>query len=194
MKAVLTDRAFSDPGWVFERKLDGIRCGAIRRRRRRAPDLAHRPGPDAQPTRSWSRRSSSRRPGLRSPTARSSPSRASRTSFERLQGRMGIHDPRLARLHRHRGLPLRLRPARVRRPRPHRPAAARAQAACCARLRFARPVRFTTHRDGARRGAARRRLPTRLGGPDRQAGRQPLPGTARARDWLKLKCTSSRSW
>jgi bifunctional non-homologous end joining protein LigD len=30
MKAVLTDHAFSDPGWVFERKLDGERCGAIR--------------------------------------------------------------------------------------------------------------------------------------------------------------------
>jgi bifunctional non-homologous end joining protein LigD len=32
MKAVLTDERFSDPGWVFERKLDGIRCIAIRNR------------------------------------------------------------------------------------------------------------------------------------------------------------------
>ena len=30
MKAVLTDRRFSDPNWIFERKLDGIRCVAIR--------------------------------------------------------------------------------------------------------------------------------------------------------------------
>jgi DNA ligase D-like protein (predicted ligase) len=30
MKAVLTDRRFSDPDWVFERKLDGIRCLAVR--------------------------------------------------------------------------------------------------------------------------------------------------------------------
>jgi bifunctional non-homologous end joining protein LigD len=30
MKAVLTDERFSDPNWVFERKLDGIRCIAIR--------------------------------------------------------------------------------------------------------------------------------------------------------------------
>lgn len=30
MKAVLTDRRFSDPRWMFERKLDGIRCVAIR--------------------------------------------------------------------------------------------------------------------------------------------------------------------
>ena len=30
MKAVLTDARFSDPDWIFERKLDGIRCLAIR--------------------------------------------------------------------------------------------------------------------------------------------------------------------
>jgi bifunctional non-homologous end joining protein LigD len=30
MKAVLTDERFSDPNWVYERKLDGIRCIAIR--------------------------------------------------------------------------------------------------------------------------------------------------------------------
>jgi bifunctional non-homologous end joining protein LigD len=30
MKAVLSDEPFVDPDWVFERKLDGERCGAIR--------------------------------------------------------------------------------------------------------------------------------------------------------------------
>jgi DNA ligase D-like protein (predicted ligase) len=30
MKAVLSKTRFSDPGWIFERKLDGIRCIAIR--------------------------------------------------------------------------------------------------------------------------------------------------------------------
>ncbi len=30
MKAVLTDARFSDPDWVFERKLDGIRCVATK--------------------------------------------------------------------------------------------------------------------------------------------------------------------
>jgi bifunctional non-homologous end joining protein LigD len=30
MKAVLTDERFSNPGWIYERKLDGIRCIAIR--------------------------------------------------------------------------------------------------------------------------------------------------------------------
>ena len=29
MLAVLTEERFSDPGWIFERKLDGIRCIAI---------------------------------------------------------------------------------------------------------------------------------------------------------------------
>src|SRR4051812_13818439 len=30
MKATLTKQHFSDPGWIFERKLDGIRCIAVR--------------------------------------------------------------------------------------------------------------------------------------------------------------------
>jgi DNA ligase D-like protein (predicted ligase) len=30
MKAVLTEERFSDPAWIFERKLDGIRCIAVR--------------------------------------------------------------------------------------------------------------------------------------------------------------------
>lgn len=30
MKAVLTDARFSDPEWIYERKLDGVRCVAIR--------------------------------------------------------------------------------------------------------------------------------------------------------------------
>jgi bifunctional non-homologous end joining protein LigD len=34
MKAVLTDERFSDPDWIFERKLDGIRCVAIKADRR----------------------------------------------------------------------------------------------------------------------------------------------------------------
>ena len=30
MKAGLTDKPFSDRGWIYERKLDGIRCVAIK--------------------------------------------------------------------------------------------------------------------------------------------------------------------
>src|SRR5262249_43961490 len=32
VKAVLTDDHFRDPNWIYERKLDGIRCIAIRDR------------------------------------------------------------------------------------------------------------------------------------------------------------------
>ena len=31
MKAVLTDAPFDEPGWIFERKFDGIRCLAVKR-------------------------------------------------------------------------------------------------------------------------------------------------------------------
>jgi ATP-dependent DNA ligase len=31
MKAVLVHAPFSDPAWIFERKLDGVRCGVVRR-------------------------------------------------------------------------------------------------------------------------------------------------------------------
>jgi hypothetical protein len=31
MKAARSDKPFSSPDWVFERKLDGERCGALRR-------------------------------------------------------------------------------------------------------------------------------------------------------------------
>jgi bifunctional non-homologous end joining protein LigD len=34
MKAVLTDERFSDPEWIYERKLDGIRCVAIKAEQR----------------------------------------------------------------------------------------------------------------------------------------------------------------
>jgi DNA ligase D-like protein (predicted ligase) len=34
MKAVLAEQAFSDPDWIYERKLDGIRCIAIKAERR----------------------------------------------------------------------------------------------------------------------------------------------------------------
>src|SRR5436309_10837571 len=34
MLATLTERRFSDPGWIFERKFDGIRCLAFGRRGR----------------------------------------------------------------------------------------------------------------------------------------------------------------
>jgi bifunctional non-homologous end joining protein LigD len=95
MKAVLTDRPFTDPNWVFERKLDGVRCGAIRTAAR--VQLLSRSGQDM--TRSY--------PELVEALEQVGPDLMldgeivafdhGRTSFERLQRRMQIHDPDRAR-------------------------------------------------------------------------------------------------
>ena len=99
----------------------------------------------------------------------------SRTSFERLQGRMGIHDPRLARLsgipvflylfdllefdgHDLTGLPLRQRKSALRRA-----------------FSFHGPVRYTPHRNERGEEFFARGLREGVGGADRQARRQPLP-------------------
>src|ERR1700693_4215120 len=95
MKAVLTEQAFSDPDWVFERKLDGERCGAIRRDGR--VTLLSRTG----------RTLNASYPELVDELSRPRPDllvdgeivafKAGQTSFERLQQRMQIRDPDRAR-------------------------------------------------------------------------------------------------
>jgi DNA ligase D-like protein (predicted ligase) len=97
MKAKLIDRPFNDPDWIFERKLDGIR--AIVRRTPGGARLSSRTGRDI----------SSSYPEL-TEALEAEPAtdfvadgeivafEGSRTSFARLQGRIGITDPRLARL------------------------------------------------------------------------------------------------
>jgi bifunctional non-homologous end joining protein LigD len=96
MKATLAGAAFSDPDWVFERKLDGIRA------------LVFRDGGD---TRLYSRsgRALTGYPELEEALAADPCERfvadgeivaigeGGATSFERLQGRMGIADPAAAR-------------------------------------------------------------------------------------------------
>jgi len=97
MKAKLTDRVFSDPAWVFERKLDGIRA------------TVRRDGDEIRLISRTGREISSSYPELTEALAGERAGEfvadgeivafeGSRTSFERLQGRMGISDPRLARL------------------------------------------------------------------------------------------------
>lgn len=96
MKAVLTDEAFSDPDWVFERKLDGERCGAIRREGQ--VTLLSRTG----------RSLNASYPELVDELSGPGPDllvdgeivafRAGQTSFERLQQRMQIRDPARARV------------------------------------------------------------------------------------------------
>jgi len=95
MKAVLGDRPFSDPDWVFERKLDGERCGALRRDGQ--VRLLSRTGRTLNPT----------YPELVEALSVDGPDllldgeivafAGGRTSFARLQQRMGITDPEQAR-------------------------------------------------------------------------------------------------
>lgn len=186
MKAVLHDRPFSDPAWVFERKLDGIRCLATRSQS--GVTLESRTG----------QRLNGAYPELVEALERD---RAERfavdgeivafdggvTSFARLQGRMGIHDPRQARAsgiavflyvfdvlsldgRDLTGLPLRERKAILRRS-----------------LDFRGHVRFTPHRnaDGERlfREACERGWEGLIA---KRADSRYVH--SRSRDWLKLKC------
>jgi bifunctional non-homologous end joining protein LigD len=95
MKAVLSDRPFNDPGWVFERKLDGERCGALRRGGQ--VRLLSRTGQMMNDT----------YPELVDELGADGPDllvdgeivafKRGETSFERLQQRIGIHDAERAR-------------------------------------------------------------------------------------------------
>src|SRR3954471_20465498 len=145
MKAVLTDRAFSDPGWVFERKLDGIRCGVIRRGG--GVRLVSRTGQDMTRTYPELADELGGGPDLVA-DGEIVAFKGGITSFERLQGRMQIRDPEVARRSRIavylylfdlleldrrdlRSLPLRERKRRLR-----------------AAVRWRGRIRFTPHRVG----------------------------------------------
>jgi DNA ligase D-like protein (predicted ligase) len=192
MLATLTDRRFSDPEWLFERKLDGERCLAFRQ--------------DVQ-VRLLSR--SGQRLNATYPELVDAVSgleardivvdgeivafERGRTSFARLQRRIGITDPELARrspvkvyyylfdlLHLDgqdtRRLAVRDRKALLRHA-----------------LRFADPLRFTAHRNcdgetffdvacakGWEGLIAKRAASTYV--------------SRRSRDWLKLKCAASQEF
>lgn len=187
MKAKLSERAFDDPAWVFERKLDGIRA-SVRRHGDRAT-LTSRTGKDLSPA----------YPELTEALEADPASEfladgeivafeGSRTSFERLQGRMGIHDPRLARLtgipvflylfdllefdgHDLAGLPLRERKRFLRRG-----------------LSFTGPIRYTPHRnEHGERFFAEACAKGWEGLIAKRAASPYVHG--RSRDWLKLKCS-----
>jgi DNA ligase D-like protein (predicted ligase) len=178
MKAVLSDQPFSDPDWIFERKLDGIRCLAIR---------------DGSGVRLMSRtahRMNDQFPEIAAALEREPAEdfiadgelvafRDGITSFERLQQRHRKHVPvflylfDLARLGGEdlRPLPLRERKSRLR-----------------SGLRFDDPIRFNPHRRGEHgeelfREACRKGLE----GVIAKRADSPYRG-GRSRDWLKLKC------
>ncbi|MGV1049665.1 MAG: non-homologous end-joining DNA ligase [Solirubrobacterales bacterium] len=188
MKAKLHDAPFSDPGWVFERKLDGIR--ALAERSGGGPvTLTSRTGNDlstAYPELVEALEAEAAADFLADGEIVAFD--GNRTSFERLQGRMGIHDASLARLtgipvflylfdllrfdgHDLTGLPLRQRKRVLR------------QA-----LSFEGPVRFTPHRN--ERGEQFFEEACAKGWEGLIAKRADSPYVhGRSGDWLKLKCS-----
>ena len=178
MKAVLADTPFSDPDWIFERKLDGIRCLAIKDDS--GVSLMSR----------TARRMNDQFPEVAAALERE-PSRdfiadgelvafeGNRTSFARLQQRARRRVPvflYVFDLPRHDGedlreLPLRKRKARLRRA-----------------LDFKGPIRLNPHRNGEH-GEELYREACRNGleGVIAKRADSPYRGS-RSRDWLKLKC------
>jgi DNA ligase D-like protein (predicted ligase) len=179
MKAVLADKPFSDPDWIFERKLDGIRC------------LATRDASGVQLVSRTGRRMNHEYPTIVEALERE-PSddfiadgeivafENGITSFSRLQRRGRERVPvflYLFDLLRHAGedlrhVPLRQRKARLRRA-----------------LEFGGPVRFNPHRNGEHgeelyREACEKGLEGVIA---KRADSLYLSG-GRSRDWLKLKC------
>jgi bifunctional non-homologous end joining protein LigD len=190
MLATLADKPFSDPGWIFERKLDGVRCLAFRdggpvrllSRNRRAlnhtyPELVE--ALDQQRTTRFvvDGEIVAFRDGI--------------TSFERLQGRMGLSDPVRARAS---GIPVfyylfdvlwldgydltgleLLDRKRVLR----------------AAFSFGRPIRYAEHR--LREGERLYREVCARGLEGVIAKRASSPYVhRRSRDWLKFKCVAEQ--
>lgn len=190
MLATPTDRRFSDSDWVFERKLDGVRC------------LAFRCGDDV---RLWSRnrqRFDDTYPEIVDALAGQDLDDFvvdgeivafdhGRTSFARLQQRSGIHDAALARrspvrvtyfvfdvLHLQgfdtRRVPLRARKSLLRRS-----------------LEFRPPLRFTPHRNTD--GEALFAAACARGWEGLIAKRADSPYTSgRSPNWLKFKCVANQ--
>lgn len=190
MKATLSKEPFDDDGWIFERKLDGIRCLAYRngKRVRLMSRTAHELGrsyPElveaigAQPSADF----------IVDGEIVAFEGRV--TSFAKLQRRMQLSDPEAARRtgvevflyvfdllhlagHDTRELPLRSRKALLRRT-----------------LSFDGPVRYVTHRNAAGkelfRDACARGLEGIIGKRVDSAYRG-----ARSRDWLKFKCIAEQ--
>ena len=190
--ATLTRERFSDPGWIFERKLDGERC------------LAFREGPGVRLMTRNKRQISASYPELAAALAAQPPIdfivdgeivafEGNQTSFARLQRRMQAADPAPDLLssvavyfylfdvlhiggHDVRGLPLRERKGLLRE-----------------LISFDDPLRLTPHRNG--QGEAYWREVCRRGWEGVIAKRADAPYRAgRSRDWLKFKCGSSQEF
>ena len=178
MKAVLSDEPFSDPGWIFERKLDGVRC------------IAHRNRSGVRLLSRTDRDMSAQFPELVA-ALEAEPSadfvldgeivafdRRGVTSFSRLQRRgrervavyLYVFD-----LLRHEGEDLRELPVRERKARLRRA------------LRFEGGLHFTPHRNEHGEELFAEACRKGLEGIIAKRADSPYRAT-RSRDWLKLKC------
>ena len=187
MKAVLHDRPFSDPEWIYERKLDGVRCLAFRtpkgvRLLSRTDHSLNNSYPELV-------EALEREPCPEFVVDGEIVAfRGNVTSFSRLQGRMQVSDPERARRtriavyfyvfdilhlegHDTRRLPQRTRKKLLRRA-----------------LDFHGPVRFHTHRN--REGETLFEDACRRGLEGLIAKRADSGySSTRSTDWLKLKCS-----
>jgi bifunctional non-homologous end joining protein LigD len=187
MKAVLSDEPFSDPGWIFERKLDGVRCLAHKedgevRLFSRTGRLMNGSYPELVEALERERRKDVVADGEIVAFA------GAVTSFSRLQGRIQVSNAEAARRSRIavllyvfdllrldgqdlRQLPLRDRKARLRRA-----------------LSFHGPVRFSPHRNEKGEELFREACAKGLEGVIAKRADSPYRSGGRSRDWLKLKC------
>jgi bifunctional non-homologous end joining protein LigD len=189
MKATLTERRFSDPGWIFEPKLDGVRC------------MAFRDGADARLLSRTGKSMNSAFPEIAEALAAEPADfvvdgeivafEGNRTSFERLQRRIHIRDPEAARrtgvavflylfdiLHLD-GYDLTELPVRTR------------KAVLKGALDFGGPIHFVSHRN--REGEAFYAEACRKGWEGLVAKRADSPyRRKRSNDWLKFKCSNEQ--
>lgn len=193
MLATLTEERFSRPDWVFERKLDGVRCLA-----RRAADGTVRllSRNDKDMSRTYPEIVAALSAGADVPLLVDGEVVAfagRRTSFERLQGRLGLTNADAARAsgipvfyyvfdvlfldgYDVRGLPLLTRKKLLR-----------------DAIAFRDPLRYTTHRKGA--GEEAFRAACERGDEGVIAKRAAAPyAKGRSADWLKFKCVRDQEF
>jgi bifunctional non-homologous end joining protein LigD len=181
MKAVLHDTPFSDPGWIFERKLDGIRCeaiksgGAVRLLSRNRLSLNGRfPEVAAALERDPADDFVVDGEVVAFAGSNTSFARLARRGHERVAVFLYVFDVMHAGGRDTRPLPLRERKRVLRRA-----------------LAFDGPIRLTPHRN--RDGEALFAEACRKGWEGLIAKRADSPyASARSRDWLKLKCSAEQ--
>jgi len=193
MLATLTTDYFSDPAWLFERKLDGVRAVAVRGPRgTELHSRNHNPMTPAYPELVEALDASA--PEGMVADGEIVAFDGNQTSFSRLQGRLGITDPRRARAtgiavylylfdllvldgYDLTGLPLRDRKRILR-----------------ASVRFADPLRFSAHRNTDGERYLREACTWGWEGLIAKRANSVYRPGRRSDDWLKFKCVREQEF